>query len=201
MMAIENEPTSRHQLAGLVTVGKDILELVSSAMYVDPLTIFREYVQNAADAIDEAEAQGLYASGTPPRIDITFDLAKRTATVRDNGGGIPPNWVARRLSSLGASRKRGKGARGFRGVGRLSGLAYCQDLVFRTKVADDDRVYEMRWDCRKFKELLRDNDSDADLNAILHAIVTVDSISSLNYPSHFLKSSCAVLFVTRMTSF
>ncbi len=37
-----------------IVVGKDILEILSSAMYVDPLTIYREYVQNAADAIDEA---------------------------------------------------------------------------------------------------------------------------------------------------
>ena len=40
--------------AGAPVVGKDVLELLSTAMYVDPLTIYREYVQNAADAIDEA---------------------------------------------------------------------------------------------------------------------------------------------------
>src|SRR3546814_19617948 len=34
----------------LVVIGKDILELLSSAMYTDPLTIYREYVQNPADA-------------------------------------------------------------------------------------------------------------------------------------------------------
>jgi molecular chaperone HtpG len=187
MAPTQKETRLRQQFAGPVIVGKDILELVSSAMYVDPLTIYREYVQNAADAIDDAEMQGLYTGGSQPRIDITFDNATRTATVRDNGTGIPPNWVARRLSSLGASSKRGKGARGFRGVGRLSGLAYCQELVFRTKVADDDRVYEMHWDCRKLKELLRDHETDADLNAIFHAIVTVDSISSLDYPPHFFE--------------
>ena len=38
-----------------VEIGKDILELLTGAMYVDPLTIYREYVQNAADAIDEGE--------------------------------------------------------------------------------------------------------------------------------------------------
>ena len=42
-----------------VAVGKDILELLSSSMYVDPMTIYREYIQNAADAIDEAVDQGL----------------------------------------------------------------------------------------------------------------------------------------------
>ncbi len=43
---------------GPVVVGKDILELLSSAMYVDPLTIYREYIQNAADAIDQARHVG-----------------------------------------------------------------------------------------------------------------------------------------------
>ena len=34
-----------------VFVGKDVLELLSSSMYVNPLAIFREYVQNATDAM------------------------------------------------------------------------------------------------------------------------------------------------------
>ena len=41
-----------------IIVGKDILEVLSNAMYVDPLAIYREYIQNAADAIDEARRTG-----------------------------------------------------------------------------------------------------------------------------------------------
>lgn len=41
-----------------VVIGKDILELLANAMYVDPLTIYREYVQNSADSIDEARLAG-----------------------------------------------------------------------------------------------------------------------------------------------
>jgi molecular chaperone HtpG len=175
MVVTKTELNPRQRFSDSVTVGKDILELLSSAMYVDPLTIYREFVQNAADAIDEAETHGLYAGRTRPRIDITLDLENRTAKIRDNGIGITPKWVARRLSALGASKKRGKGARGFRGVGRLSGLAYCQELVFRTKAADDERVYEMYWDCRQFKELLRHDESPADLDSILHQIISLSS--------------------------
>src|SRR3546814_14664393 len=36
----------------LVVIGKDILELLSSAMYTDPLTIYREYVQTSAEYIE-----------------------------------------------------------------------------------------------------------------------------------------------------
>ena len=48
--------------AGNVLVGKDILELLSSSMYVDPMTVYREYVQNAADALDDVRS----GNGTVP---------------------------------------------------------------------------------------------------------------------------------------
>ena len=35
-----------------IFIGKDILELLSSSMYVNPLSIYREYVQNAVDSIE-----------------------------------------------------------------------------------------------------------------------------------------------------
>ena len=38
-----------------IVIGKDILELLSHAMYVDPLSVYREYIQNSADSIDEAK--------------------------------------------------------------------------------------------------------------------------------------------------
>ena len=40
-----------------IQIGKDILELVTSAMYISPLTIYREYIQNSSDAIELAQKQ------------------------------------------------------------------------------------------------------------------------------------------------
>ena len=31
-----------------VRIGKDIIEILTSGMYVSPVTIYREYIQNAA---------------------------------------------------------------------------------------------------------------------------------------------------------
>jgi hypothetical protein len=83
----------RHQLnvlrrQSLIVIGKDVLELVSSAMYVDPLTVYREYVQNAADAIDDAKRRGEIPKGKTGRVDIGIDPASRTVRIRDNGSGI-----------------------------------------------------------------------------------------------------------------
>ena len=101
-----------------ILIGKDILELLTGAMYVDPLSVFREYVQNACDAIDEANACGLYVGAVKPRIDIYLDHAERAIRIRDTGVGVVRRDFVRRLTAIGGSRKRGKSLRGFRGVGR-----------------------------------------------------------------------------------
>src|SRR5437870_1108642 len=79
-----------------VVIGRDVLELVSSAMYVDPITIYREYVQNAADAVDEARRHGMLAADEPGRVDIEINPSTRSVRVRDNGAGIAAADFVRR---------------------------------------------------------------------------------------------------------
>ena len=124
-----------------IVVGKDILEVLSNAMYVDPLAIYREYIQNAADAIDEARRTSVLSLKETGTVEIEIDIEKRTATIRDNGTGISAAEFESRLTSFGASVKRGTNSRGFRGVGRLSGLAYCQELLFRSRSAGESRRF------------------------------------------------------------
>lgn len=149
-------------------IGKDVLELLSTAMYVDPLTIYREYVQNAADAIDQARAGGRDAG----RIKIEIDAAARAATIRDDAEGIPASEFRRVLTSVGASAKRGTDARGFRGVGRLSGLAYARSLTFSSRGAGESRVSTMTWNCQALRTALRDPADTRDLASIIDAITT-----------------------------
>lgn len=139
-------------------IGHDVLELVSTAMHVDPMAVYREYVQNAADAIDAARLAGGLSAAEAGRVDISVDRAMRTVRIRDNGCGIPATEFGHRLTALGGSVKRGRFVRGFRGVGRLAGLAYSQELVFRSHASGDSAASELRWDCRELKALLRDRD-------------------------------------------
>ena len=46
-------------------IGKDVLELLSNSMYVNVLSVYREYVQNAADSIDIAKESSLLSKGEP----------------------------------------------------------------------------------------------------------------------------------------
>lgn len=170
-----------------IVVGKDILEILSSAMYVDPLTIYREYIQNAADAIDEACGESVLSLKETGTVEIEIDIEKRTVRIRDNGMGVPAVEFENRMTSFGASAKRGTNARGFRGVGRLSGLAYCQELLFRSRSAGESLVSELRWDCRKAKLLLRSADFSGDLSDVVAQSVQVRRIDGKRWPEHFFE--------------
>jgi Histidine kinase-, DNA gyrase B-, and HSP90-like ATPase len=160
-----------------VVVGKDILELLSTSMYIDPMTIYREYIQNAADAIDEAREQRLLSSSGRATVDISIDATARSIRIRDNGTGIKWPTFVERLSNLGASVKRGTSARGFRGVGRLAGLGYCQELIFRSAAEGEQLVSELRWDCRALKSALRSAKQGQHLVALVNEVVATRRVA------------------------
>lgn len=170
-----------------VRVGKDMLELVSMAMYVDPLSIYREYVQNAADAIDEAVLAGLLENHAAGQIELEIDVDERRIRIRDNGTGVLPEQFVPRMVALGGSEKRGRSLRGFRGVGRLAGLGCAQELVFRSRAAGQADVSEMRWDGRRLKAALADHSFSGDAASLIGEVVSVGSLSANGYPAHFFE--------------
>lgn len=170
-----------------VIVGKDVLELLSSSMYVNPLVIYREYVQNATDAIDDAVAAGLLPTIADGRIDISVDHIDRRVVVRDNGIGVANADFASCMLSFGASSKRGTGARGFRGVGRLAGLGYAQKLVFRSRSHGDPHVMEATWDMRTVKRMLASTENDTEFQAVVAEAVAFTQADDSDSPSHFFE--------------
>ena len=167
-------------------VSKDIFELLSIAMYPDPLALYREYIQNAADAVEQGINEGFYSDRKPPRIDVVIDVEKRNIKIRDNGVGISNHDFVGILTALGGSAKRGTKARGFRGVGRLAGLGFCQELVMSSKSVSDAQVYQLIWDCKKLKQLLRDPLCKEDLNGVARQVVKVTH-STAKSSDHFFE--------------
>lgn len=187
---VADAPVSRPEPAPgeLVVIGKDILELLSSAMYTDPLSIYREYVQNSADAIQDARWAGPMRRTDPGRIDISIGYDDRRVLIRDNGTGISVDEAPRRLLAIGDSSKRGTKARGFRGVGRLAGLAYCKELIFRTRASGDDTVVELAWDCVRLRAALRAIGESDDLPGVVDKIVTIAQRPAMEgEPEHFFE--------------
>jgi hypothetical protein len=174
-------------LADEIVIGKDILELLSSSMYLDPMTIYREYLQNAADSVDEARAEGILAPGESGNVAISIDVTARSVSITDNGTGIAHGEFINRLTAFGASKKRGRSARGFRGVGRLAGIGYCQELIFRSRVFGETKVSEIRWDCRKLKTMLRSTEEHHDLRDAVGQVVELRRVPGGKFAERFFE--------------
>ena len=170
-----------------IIVASDILELLSSAMYVDPITIYREYVQNAADAIDVARASGILKPDQPGRVDIALDAQARSVCIRDNGCGVASETFCRRLLALGGSEKRGTSARGFRGVGRLAGLGYAREVIFRASVAGETKTSELRWDCRGLKATFLAPDSVVSAADVIWSVTSYEQHDGADADEHFFE--------------
>jgi len=170
-----------------LVVGKDLLQLFTTGMYVEPLTLFREYIQNAADAIDDAVATGILSDRSAGRIEIDIDPGAREVRIRDNGTGIPREEAVRRLTSFGSSEKRGTSARGFRGIGRLAGIGTSQAVTFRTKAQGETNGIAVRWDHRKIRELVNDATFNGTLSELVQSVVDVSVLGAEPADEHYFE--------------
>lgn len=152
-------------------LGKHIFNIITSGMYNDPMMIYREYIQNAVDSIDLAEEMGLFVE-EKPSIRINVIPETRTVTIYDNGAGISNGSVQRILSNIALSDKDPSAQRGFRGIGRLSGLAYCREVVFETRTLQDEFVAVFRWDKTNLEKYLREK-GNFDLDDLINSCVEV----------------------------
>lgn len=114
-----------------IKIGKYTLETLTTGMYETPRDIFREYIQNAADSIDNAVKMGILFS-KDGKIEISINKEESRIVITDNGIGVQADKVEEFLLSIGDSKKCQASNRGFRGIGRLAGLAYCDQLNFYT---------------------------------------------------------------------
>lgn len=166
-------------------IGKDILELLSSSMYIDPMALYREYIQNAADSIDLARRAG-FGGDVKGLVTITIDPNERTVIIRDDGAGLNQAEFCHRLTAIGGSNKRGTQARGFRGVGRLAGLAYARELYFRSRQPGERSVHELRWSARDVREMMRSSER-RDLAGVIRESVHTREIPGHDWPECFFE--------------
>ena len=158
--------------------GAGLLGVVTTGMYDNPLSMYREYIQNAADAIAELEdpAEG--------RVEIVTDVPGRRVIIRDDGPGLSHEDALDRLLPIGRSTKRPGTDRGFRGVGRLAGLAFAQTVTFTTRACRDQSVTRITWHANKLPDL---TSSTSDLQQAIRDCVAIDRPSGAGHPEHFFE--------------
>lgn len=151
-------------------IGKFILDSISIGMYNDPLMLFREYIQNSTDALDEIFNDGEISKSTS-KINISIDGAGRIISIRDNGCGVKANKAWSVLHDIGRSPKKANVNRGFRGIGRLGGLAYCDRLRFVTKAKGEKTYSTSAWDCNKLRKLINEETDPQDAERVIKNVV------------------------------
>lgn len=156
-----------------VQVGKYTLESLTTGMYSDPKIVYREYIQNSVDSLENAVANNLLEP-QGMRIDIIINHEESSISVRDNGMGIPCAEAKDTLMNVGNSKKRHSNNRGFRGIGRLGGMSYCDTLVFTTSAEQEPKKTVVSFDCKKLRNLLIPGQyEDMTLSDVLSEITTV----------------------------
>ena len=154
--------------------GKFLLEILTRGMYSNPMHVYREYIQNSSDSIDKAIEAGILQSAEA-EIHISIDAKGRSIIIRDNGLGIPLDIARIKLMNVGASDKDGITERGFRGIGRLGGLAYAEKVQFVTSAIGDSTRTIMTCDCVRMQQLLqKSNNETSDIMETFKAISTFE---------------------------
>ena len=156
-----------------IIIGKHTLESLTSGMYSDSYVVFREYIQNSVDSIDDAVRLGVLTPGAE-QIVVRLAPAENQIFITDNGLGIPSSEVEKTLISIGNSKKSSESSRGFRGIGRLAALSYCQRLSFSTSFKGEAISTQIVIDASKLSTVLAD-DSQADMTVVdvLESVYTV----------------------------
>lgn len=156
-----------------IIVGKYTLESLTNGMYSDPLDLFREYIQNAVDSIDVALDQQLDLKENF-EIQVRVDELAGEIKIHDNGCGVKKSKVRSTLVDIGNSQKDKKKSRGFRGIGRLAGLGYCDELLFTTSAVGENVRSIIRFDTLTLRKLMFQNETDiVSVDDVLSKIITI----------------------------
>lgn len=168
--------------------GANILENLTTGMYQDSRVIYREYIQNACDQIDKAIRDGLLHE-REGRIHIWLDTNKRIISIEDNATGIPAADFQKTLSNIADSDKKLGEDKGFRGIGRLCGLAYCRELVFTSTAIGEKTISTMRCNAKKMREMIIENSKGEKHTAteVLRSINEFSTAEEADLNEHWFK--------------
>lgn len=168
------------------TIGKNVIETLTMGMYEDPRFIFREYIQNSADAIDSAVKLKIFKSPDEGNIFVTIDPKRRKIVIEDNATGIESKKAQYQLTDVANSTKDKNIYKGFRGIGRLGGLGYCNKLTFETSFAGEKVKSKVVFDAKRLRQII-DNAKAKVSAAELVSVITEFSKELEEEITHYFK--------------
>ena len=117
-------------------------------------------------------------------MEISIDLPRQGVIIRDNGPGLSEESAARALVPIGHSNKCRESSRGFRGVGRLSGLAFADTVTFLTRCEGARSVTKITWNGSGIRKRVAEiNHTDRSIRDC----VKIEKIPANDFPQHFFE--------------
>ncbi len=151
-------------------IGIDLLKMLMLQLYSNPRCIYREYIQNALDSINEAVKLGILSQEKDGRVSII--ITKNDISIEDNGTGIRSDRAVKILTDIANSVKNGVDTAGQFGVGRLSGGGYCEILEFETTYKGEDVSTIVSLDTRKLRKMVEKKETDISAEDAMREICT-----------------------------
>ena len=167
-------------------IGKNVIETLTLGMYENSLFIYREYVQNAADQIDVAVEEGILDRKSDGEINIIIDDIQKSISIEDNATGIKSSEVLQFLGDVANSQKDRTKRKGFRGIGRLGGLGYCEKLIFETTYKGEATKSIITLDAKDLKRIVEDRAITMDAATVI-SVITARDKDEVGIDEHYFK--------------
>lgn len=166
--------------------GAFILETLTMGMYGESRNAIREYIQNSFDSLRQAVEEELITSDEM-RVEVTLDTENSEMIIRDNGAGLRSSSAVDVLVSIGLSRKDFRRNAGFRGIGRLAGVVFCDELSFSTKARGDAKATTVIFDAKMLRDLLEPQSQHDDAARTLQRCISAFSDETHALDDHFFE--------------
>ena len=152
------------------TVYKKLLSLCMGDNYTDATVVFREYIQNAIDAIYQAEELGIISKTDNY---VSVDTNSSDVCIMDRGIGVKKSNIGETLVDIGNSNKTHNEI-GKYGIGRLSGANWCDKIIFETSYKGEPSCSILSFDAKLAREIVNDNTSK-DLASVMDEVTSFES--------------------------
>ena len=148
--------------------GKKLLKICMGDIYPNPMVVYREYVQNSCDSLQEAEKIGLFDKDVQKTVSISIN--SDSITIHDRGVGVRMADVVTSLIDLSFSQKNGESI-GRYGIGRLTGAKYCDEVIFETSAIGEDKKSIVKFNAKMAREII-DSDEEMECTDVVDKVTT-----------------------------
>lgn len=159
---------------------KNVIEALILGMYEDSRFMYREYIQNAVDRINTAVEEDVLNRKSDGKVNITIDKIKKTIIIEDNATGIKSNNLLQLLT--GTTSQKGM----LRKIGQLSGLGYCEKLIFETSYKGEAIKSIITLNAKQLKKIIEDRTVTVDAATVISVITSLDKTEA-EIEDHFFK--------------